>query len=96
MFFVGGLSSKLKPAGSAVCVCPACKAQAELHVIHKYMTPHIFFIPTFRFRSEYIATCGNCASVMSLPSDVGRALERDPGKGLAADELYVIKNNFRG
>ncbi len=94
MFFVGGISSKLKQAGSAACVCPACGVRAQLHVIHKYMTPHIFFIPTFKFRSEYIATCGSCASVMAVPNNAGRGLERDPARGLGPNDLHVIKNNF--
>jgi len=96
MFFVAGISSKIKPKGVAEsCICPACGMVSPLHVIHKYMTPHIFFIPTFPFHSEYVATCGNCASIMSIPPEKARAFIRNPGAGLDPRDLTVAQNNVR-
>jgi hypothetical protein len=46
------------------------------------MTPHVFFIPTFKFHSEYGATCGSCASMLGLSDAAGRRLARNPGAGV--------------
>jgi hypothetical protein len=59
------------------------------------MTPHIFFIPTFKFRSAYIATCGNCASILALDGEKGRAFAKDPHTVIRPGDLAVIKNNTR-
>ena len=97
MFFIAGISSKLKPKGSAQnCTCPACGTVSPLHVIHKYMTPHIFFIPTFAFHSEYIATCANCASIMSVMPESAKAFIKDPKAGLDPRGISVTQNNARG
>lgn len=96
MFFIAGISPKIKPLGMARgCPCPACKSDSPLHVIYKYMTPHIFFIPTFRFHSEYIATCANCASVMELQEEKGHAFRKDPNVRISSGDLRVLQNNWR-
>lgn len=97
MFFVAGISPKIKPLGmTSGCACPACKNISPLHVIYKYMTPHVFFIPTFRFHSEYIATCPNCASVMELQTEKGHAFRKDPDVRIETGDLRVLQNNRRG
>jgi len=96
MFLIAGISSKIKPKGAAeYCACPACGTVSPLHVIHKYMTPHIFFIPTFPFHSEYIATCGNCASIMRVTPEAAKVFIRHPEAGLDPRDLTVMQNNVR-
>lgn len=97
MFIVAGISPKIIPLGVAIgCTCPACLSVSQLQVIHKYMTPHIFFIPTFRFNSEYIATCSNCASVMELQKEKGHAFQKDASTAISSGDLSVLQNNYRG
>jgi hypothetical protein len=96
LFFIMGISPKIKPLGSIRGgVCPACGGAAELALIHKYMTPHIFFIPTFKFHSEYIATCGRCASILALNEEKARMFAKNPDTVIRPQDLRVIKNNMR-
>jgi hypothetical protein len=94
MFIIAGISPKIKPLGSIRgCACPACGEAAELAVIHKYMTPHIFFIPTFRFHSEYIATCGHCASILAIDEEKGRMFAKNPETVIRPGDLLTLKSN---
>lgn len=96
MFFVAGILSKIKPAGVITsCACPVCGSTFPLHVIHKYMTPHIFFIPTVHFHSEFIVTCASCASVAALSPEKGRAFRKDPAVTVFPEDLTVLQNNMR-
>lgn len=98
MFFIAGISGKVKDVGVLEpCPCPACGDSVSLHVCVKYSTPHIFFIPTFRFGVSYLATCPRCASVMELNPQNGKDLER--GRPVSADaygDLRILQNNCRG
>lgn len=94
MFFLAGISSKVKDCGPAPNgTCPVCGASNRLHITTQYMSPHLFFIPLFRFGSSYIATCGHCASVMALEKNKGRALERGQPADILPIDLQVLQNN---
>lgn len=94
MFFLAGISSKIKELGSpADAVCGVCGSRDSLHIINQYMTPHFFFIPTFRFGNQYLATCRKCASLMELQKDKGEALRRGERVSIAADDLHVVQDN---
>lgn len=94
MFLLAGISSKVKESGvTGPTPCPACQKVAALHVCHKYMTPHIFFIPTFRFHSSYWATCPFCASIMELDKESGRAVERGERPIVGPSALHILQNN---
>lgn len=96
MFFVAGISPKIKPLGMAYgCSCPACQNISNLHITHKYLTPHVFFIPTFHFNSEYVATCANCASVMELLKEKGSAFQKNPSTVISPGDLRVLQDNYR-
>lgn len=94
MIFVAGVSPKLKQTGTAECICPACGSAARLHIVKQYSVVTLFFIPVIPFGAEYIATCPVCASVLGLPKEVGRNLERNPGANLDPRDLTVIKSNM--
>lgn len=94
MFLIAGINNKVKDCGMAPNGrCPVCGREGMLHVSNQYMTPHIFFIPTFRFNSNYIATCGGCASAMQLRKEKGRAVERSQPVQILPDDLQVLQNN---
>lgn len=96
MFFLVGISNKVKPAGFAHNgLCPACGHTGPLHLTHQYMTPHIFFIPTVRFNSTYLATCPACASVMELAPQKARELRSNPGAPVGPGDLHLVQNNYR-
>jgi hypothetical protein len=96
MFIIAGISPKLKPLGSIRGgTCPACGETAELAVIHKYMTPPLFCIPTFKFRSEYIVTCGRCASILALSEEKGRSFAKNPDTIIRPHDLRILKSNRR-
>lgn len=96
MFLLAGIHSKTRDLGTAdFSRCPVCGEHGSLHVTNQYMTPHIFFIPTFRFRSRYLCTCGRCASLMELSPEVGRRYERSPETPLEPEGMQVLQNNRR-
>jgi hypothetical protein len=91
VLLIAGVSPKIKPLGGIRgCACPACGNAAGLALIHKYMTPHIFFIPTFKFHSEYIATCGRCASILALNEEKGRAFAKNHKTVIRPQDLTVL------
>ena len=96
MFLLMGIDGKVKQCGVAHnAQCPVCFSHGTLHICNQYLTPHIFFIPTFRLRSRYLATCAHCASLMEVEKDTGRAFERDPDTVISAESMHVQQNNMR-
>ncbi len=93
MFFVAGLSPKLKQIGNVAGECPACGARDKLFLIRQRQALSVFFIPVLQFGGGYLATCGQCASVIELQPQAGKRAEQDPGTVLSAHEMQVIKNN---
>lgn len=94
MFLLMGISGKVKDCGRAEHgVCPVCGKAGTLHITHKYMTPHIFFIPTFRWGSSYLATCASCTSLMELNKEKGKAVARGDEVWLSPEDLRVLQNN---
>lgn len=94
MFFLAGISDKVKDCGTAPNgTCPVCGRSGTLHITTQYMTPHLFFIPLFRFGGNYWATCGHCASMMMLDKHKGKAVERDSSTPILPDDLTVLQNN---
>lgn len=95
MFFLIGVHSKAKACGTATGDrCPACGRMGDLHVTIKYMTLHVFFIPTFRFGSTYLATCSGCASIMELNKLKGKAVERGRPVEILPEDLRLLQNNM--
>ena len=74
MFFIGlfGINGKMEPSGHLrVGRCPVCGCGQPLPVTHGYQNFSAFFVPVFRFHSQYFATCPGCASVFSVPTQYG-------------------------
>lgn len=79
MWFIAGISAKIKELPSTKPRrCPVCEEIVRLHVTHRYITPHVFYIPTVKLRSAYQAICPRCAAIMTLHPERGRILERNP------------------
>ena len=95
MFFIAGISNKVKETGQTDCICPACDRSVQMHICNQYSTPHIFFIPTFRYNQHYFATCPSCASVMELDREKGKSFERDPDRRFCAEDFHILRNNRR-
>lgn len=94
MFFIAGIKSKVKNHGIIKAKCPACSSSDTLYLLNYYMTPHIFFIPTFRFNCSYSAVCIHCNSVMLLDKEKGRAVEKGVASELTRDDFTIKTNNF--
>lgn len=96
MFFIGGIQSKVRAVGVwERAACPVCGERGVLYVINKYMTPHVFFIPTFRFHNEYVATCGACASLFEVSDEKAAALRRGEDVACEPGDLQILQNNRR-
>ena len=93
MFFIAGVSPRLRQLGIASSACPACKESGRLHIVKQCQSISVFFIPLFSFGADYIATCGSCASIMALAGKIGKRLEKDPSMPLDPHDLQVVKNN---
>lgn len=93
MFLIAGIHPKLDRLGNVAGECPVCSARDKLFLLKQSQALRLFFVPVFRFGGKYLATCGQCASVMELPKEAGRRVERDSSVTLSARELRVLKNN---
>jgi len=94
MFFIVGVNPRLRPLCAAHGACPACgKEVGHMHITKQCQSLSVFFVPLVSFGADYIATCGNCASVMSLNRKTGKQLEKDPSMPLGPYDLQVVKNN---
>ncbi|HEY8350880.1 MAG TPA: zinc ribbon domain-containing protein [Clostridiales bacterium] len=97
MFFIGvfGIQDKDRYIGAYNnIVCPACGklARYEIHKTYRYF--HVFFIPTFRWNTRYIARTSCCGSIYELDPAVGREFEKNPGTEIRPDDLRRIENHM--
>ena len=93
MFFIAGVSPRLRQLSVANGSCPACKESGRLHIVKQSQSLSVFFIPLLSFSVDYIATCGGCASIMALSGKTGKKLEKDTSIPLSPDDLQIVKNN---
>lgn len=96
MFFIGifGIGSKAKPLDKLESMeCPACRNKTEMSVTHSYNYPHVFFIPLWKFGSQYIVTCPACASVFEMSPQRGKELELAGRLAIQPQELRILRNN---
>lgn len=93
MFLLIGVSPKIKQTGSFSCNCPACGQASSFYACKQYSSLNLFFIPVLPFGAEYIATCGNCTSVVGFHKEKGRAHERDPYLPFQTQDLEILRNN---
>lgn len=73
MFFIGlfGVGAKAEPAGRIYAGCRCCHSPGPLQLSRKYQYFHAFFLPLFRFHSQYFATCPACASIYEVEPSAG-------------------------
>lgn len=97
MFFFGvfGSGAKAVPAGYLHVSCPLCGDAGPLHLAHRYQYLHAFFIPLFRFHSQFFATCRACASVFEAEPDLGREAKRTGDAEATQQQLHVVQDNRR-
>jgi len=93
LFLIAGVTPKSKLLGRSRCVCPACGGTVNLNISKNYSVFTFFFIPTIPFGASYIATCPNCADVMKLSKEKGKAFEQNPGSVICGGDLHVMQNN---
>jgi len=95
MFFFGifGVSSAVKPAGTAAGVCPVCGGAVQFSLARSYSYFHFFFLPLFRFGIQYFATCPGCASVFEVPRQTGDDILHGRLSRLDASQLRLVKNS---
>jgi predicted RNA-binding Zn-ribbon protein involved in translation (DUF1610 family) len=93
LFFIAGINPRSKPLGGSRCACPACGRTADLQVHKNYSVFTFFFIPVIPFSVSYLAICPNCASVMKLSKEKGKAFEQDHGSVIYNGDLRIMQNN---
>lgn len=100
MFFIGifGIDQAHKELGTRNnIVCPSCSAWSRLQISKTYSYFHIFFIPTFRWNTRYLAQAACCGTLFELDPAVGAELEQawrhDPsatGPDIRAEHLRPL------
>ncbi|MDL2232940.1 zinc ribbon domain-containing protein [Ruminococcaceae bacterium OttesenSCG-928-L11] len=88
MFRFVGIHAKLRHVcNTAPSPCPHCERPVSFRVDLHYVTPHIFYIPTFRIHPKYVAVCPRCGTVFALNAEKGRLLEQRPKRPLGPGDL---------
>ena len=97
MFFIGlfGISAKAEPAGRIRAACPCCHAPGPLQLSRHYQYFHAFFLPLFRFHSQYFATCPHCASLFEVEQSVGDRARREGEADASPGQLHLLQDNSR-
>jgi len=93
LFFIAGITPKSKSLGRCKCVCPFCGKAADLQISKNYSVFTFFFIPIVPFGGSYHATCPNCAGVMNLSKEKGKAFEQNHNSVICGGDLHVMQNN---
>lgn len=86
MFFIGimGTGNKEKMITEIPNItCKACGALGRYEVIKRYSYFHIFFIPLWKWATEYYVKERMCQTIFRLDPEAGEAIE----KGIRADIL---------
>ena len=97
MFFIGlfGVGAKAEPAGRIYAGCRCCHAPGPLQLSRKYQYFHAFFLPLFRFHSQYFATCPSCASIYEVEPSAGDRARREGQAAAAPEQLHLLQDNSR-
>jgi hypothetical protein len=84
MFFIGGISSGVKPLEYLkTVICGRCGAYGRYQVYMTYMYFSFFFIPIFKWNRRFFVEMSCCGAVYELDPEVGKRLlrgGRDHGK----------------
>jgi len=94
MFFIGlfGINGKAEPSGLLhIGRCPVCGEEKTLSMTHTYQNFSAFFVPVFRFQSQYYATCPGCASLFSVPVRYGKRAQEEGSCDANAFELTLLQ-----
>jgi len=92
MFFIIGVTPKIKSIGTGNGDCPACGKSVNFHLRKKSSVLTLFFIPLIPFGGAYRATCSNCDSIMSLSKERGKDFENG-NKIIHDSDLKILQNN---
>lgn len=97
MFFIGlfGVGAKAEPAGRIYAGCRCCHSPGPLQLSRKYQYFHAFFLPLFRFHSQYFATCPACASIYEVEPSAGDRARREGQAAAALEQLHLLQDNSR-
>ena len=103
MFFIGifGIDQAHKELGTRNnIVCPSCASWSRLLISKTYTYFHIFFIPTVRWYTRYLAQAACCGTLFELDPEVGAELEQawrqDPsatGPDIRAEHLRPLNRD---
>ncbi|WP_457973607.1 zinc-ribbon domain-containing protein [Arthrobacter sp. D1-17] len=74
MFFLFGLSTKLKALPSRPATCQYCGAFTQHYLEERATRFTLFFIPVFTTSRSYQITCSNCGQRSRINSRQKRAL----------------------
>ena len=77
MFFIGGISSGVKPLEYLkTVICGRCGAYGRYQVYMTYMYFSFFFIPIFKWNRRFFVEMSCCGAVYELDPEVGKRLLR--------------------
>lgn len=78
MFFfaVMGTSAKKESVGSVSFYCPHCNSNQTMSVFKDYNYFHIFFVPIFKFSTEYYGICEMCKTEYYIDNQTGKLLDK--------------------
>lgn len=90
MFFIGGISSGVKPLEYLkTVICGRCGAYGRYQVYMTYMYFSFFFIPIFKWNRRFFVEMSCCGAVYELDPEVGKRLLRGEEVEITESDLTL-------
>ena len=97
MFFIGGISSGVKPLEYLkTVICGRCGAYGRYQVYMTYMYFSFFFIPIFKWNRRFFVEMSCCGAVYELDPEVGKAIARGEQVEIQPGQLMKIESGNGG
>ena len=96
MFIVWGTETKRKdyPSVGPV-ICPSCGSYGRYNIFKTYtVLTFFFFIPTFRWGTQYYAESTCCGALYALDKEVGKAIASGAPIEVRPENLSLIRGGY--
>ena len=95
MFFIGGISSGVKPLEYLkTVICGRCGAYGRYQVYMTYMYFSFFFIPIFKWNRRFFVEMSCCGAVYELDPEVGKRLLRGEEVEITESDLTLRQDEM--
>ncbi len=96
MFIVWGTETKRKDYQSVgPVICPSCGSYGRYNIFKTYtVLTFFFFIPTFRWGTQYYAESTCCGALYALDKEVGKAIASGAPIEVRPENLSLIRGGY--